>query len=199
MVGVVLAVQSAPTLDPPYEDAVDPPTGMDLLPIDWSPSPPVPTRPPAPVDAASRPPASVRPVPAPRPARASPPAATEPGLVTARQAMQRYVAMCVEVLNGYRPSAHLRPITDQQRFGEIADQLVRRAVRVRISPAQAARQGKLVRVRRMLLSEPLAGLAEAAVVLEQGTACWAMAIRLERGTKADRSTGPWRCTVLQVV
>ena len=113
--------------------------------------------------------------------------------------MQRYIAMCVEVLNGYRPSAHLRPITDQQRFGDIADQLVRRAVRVRISPAQAARQGKLVRVRRMILNEPLDGVAEAAVVLEQGDSCWALAVRLERGTRADRSTGPWRCTVLQVI
>ena len=186
--GVVLAVQLAPTLDPPYDDAGYAPIGMDLLPIDWSPT-------------AARSVAAGRTPEAKPPPRAAvvAPAAKGPAAISARQAMQRYIAMCVEVLNGYRPSAHLRPITDRQRFGDVADQLVRRAVRVRISPAQAARQGKLVRVRRMILNEPVDGVAEAAVVLEQGNSCWAMAVRLERGTRADRSAGPWRCTVLQVV
>ncbi len=247
---VVLAVRRAPTLDPPFDDTVLTPTGMDLLPIDWSPAdrerrqygpgrrrapavaetvtdgvatPPSATpalsaagtrvavvavtaagspRTGGPAEAqrtsaSSGPPRSST-AGAPSLARVASPAPIGPGAVPARAAMQRYVAMCVEVLNGYRPSAHLRPITDHQRYGDIADQLVRRAVRVRISPGQAARQGKLVRVRRMLLNEPTDGVAEAAVVLEQGGMCWAMAVRLERGTRADRS-GPWRCTVVQVI
>jgi Family of unknown function (DUF6459) len=184
--GLVMAVELAPTLDPPYDDAVSTPTGMDLLPIDWSPVPGAePRRVPGARPGASRPVAS------------GPP--PKPGVMPARVAMQRYVKMCIEVLNGYRPSAHLRPITDQQRFGDVTDQLVRRAVRVRIAPGQAARQGKLVRVRRMLMDEPIDGVAEAAVVLEQGQSCWAMAVRLERGTPGDRANGSWRCTVVQVI
>jgi hypothetical protein len=187
-VGVVLAVQPAPTLDPPYDDAAPTPGGMDLLPIDWSPT-----------DAelkqlAGAPPKARKPPDRP----VAKPAAT-PDATSARMAIRHYVKMCVEVLNGYRPSAHLRPITDGQHFGDVADQLVRRAVRVRLAPGQAARQGKLVRVRRMLFDEPIPGVAEAAVVLEQGESCWAMAVRLERGSSADRSTGPWRCTVVQVI
>jgi hypothetical protein len=185
--GVVLAVQLAPTLDPPYDDAASTPAGMDLLPIDWSPT-----------DAELKQLPGVQPKARKPPDRpTSPP--TPPAMTSARMAMRHYVKMCVEVLNGYRPSAHLRPITDSQRFGDVADQLVRRAVRVRLAPGQAARQGKLVRVRRMLVDEPIAGVAEAAVVLEQGDSCWAMAVRLERGSAADRSTGPWRCTVVQVI
>lgn len=176
--GVVLAVQLAPMLDPPYDDAAFTPTGMDLLPIDWSPTD-------ADLRPGARPPAQ--------------PPLQKPAAMPARVAMQRYVKMCVEVLNGYRPSSHLRPITDQQRFSDVTDQLVRRAVRVRIAPGQAARQGKLVRVRRMLMDEPIAGVAEAAVVLEQGESCWAMAVRLERGAPGDRADGPWRCTVVQVI
>ena len=113
--------------------------------------------------------------------------------VTARAAAQRFVGMCVEVLNGFRPANQLRPVTAVPRFNDVADQLVRRATRVRLSPGQAARQGRLLRVRRMVLCEPRDGVVEAAVVLDQGKACWAMAIRLERSTEG------WRCTVIQVV
>jgi len=182
--GVVLAVHLAPTLDPPYDDVAFAPSGMDLLPIDWSPTD-----------------AELKQLPGAQPKVRKPPdrSPAKPDPASARNAMRHYVKMCVEVLNGYRPGAHLRPITDGQRFGDVVDQLVRRAVRVRLAPGQAARQGKLVRVRRMLVDEPIPGVAEAAVVLEQGEACWAMAVRLERGSPGDRSAGPWRCTVLQVV
>ena len=115
--------------------------------------------------------------------------------VTAWTALRLFVGMCVEVLNGYRPAGQLRPMSDPQRFTDIADQLVRRTVRVRMSPAQAARQGRLVRVRRMLVCEPLSGVAEAAVVLEQGDTCWSMAVRMER---TDQPAG-WRCVLVQVI
>ena len=87
--GVVLAVQLAPTLDPPYDDAGYPPTGMDLLPIDWSPT-------------SARSVAGARTPEEKPPARAAVPAAAPagPAPISARQAMQRYIAMCVEVLNG---------------------------------------------------------------------------------------------------
>jgi hypothetical protein len=105
----------------------------------------------------------------------------------------------VEVLNGYRPATQLRPFADPKSFTDIADQLIRRTVRVRMSPGQAARHGRLVRVRRMLLCEPIAGVAEAAVVLEQGDTTWAMAVRLERPDRPGTGVMGWHCTVVQVI
>jgi hypothetical protein len=109
------------------------------------------------------------------------------------------VSLCIEILNGYRPPSQLRPMADPQRFGEISDQLLRRTVRVRMSPGQAARHGQLVRARRLFLSEPLPGIAEAAAVLEQDAAAWAMAIRLEHTTRPGLGIQGWVCTVLQVL
>lgn len=118
--------------------------------------------------------------------------------VTAWAALRLFVGMCVEVLNGYRPAGQLRPMSDPHRFTDIADQVVRRTVRVRMSPAQAARQGRLVRVRRMLVCEPLSGIAEAAVVLEQGDTCWSMAVRMERSARGAEAAS-WRCVLVQVI
>jgi Family of unknown function (DUF6459) len=182
-------VRPAPPLDPPYETERQPPAGMQLLPLEWPGQrgwdPPPGSR------AASTTTAAEPPLP---PAALPKPTTTRPRLPsTARAAAQRFVGVCVEVLNGFRPAAQLRPLTDVHRFKDVADQLVRRTSRMRLSPGQAAHQGKLLRVRRMMLCEPCDGVAEAAVVLEQGQACWAMAVRLECGPEG------WRCTVVQVV
>ncbi len=200
--GVVIAVRTAPPLDPPFEDEQQPPVSMELLPFDWSEADVERRQISPPKRRLPRPPQDDGSVPQPR----------STPTVTARAALQRYIGMCVEVLNGYRPAAHLRPATDAQRFGDVADQLVRRTVRVRMSPGQAARHGRLVRVRRLLICEPLDGVAEAAVVLEQGETCWAMAVRMERDIEEPCEDGPlavsdlsrrragiWRCTVVQVI
>ncbi|GAA0729632.1 hypothetical protein Drose_32905 [Dactylosporangium roseum] len=175
-----VVLRPVPPLDPPCEESVvrlptQPPSDMDLLPVDW-PGSPAPPRP------------------------AAPRRAHDPTLSSAHTAAQRFVGLCVEILNGYRPAAQLRPLTHPQRFTDISDQLLRRTVRIRMTPGQAARHGRLVRVRRLLLCQPVPGIAEAAVVLEQGEATWAMAIRLEhqRGPQSSAMLG-WRCTVLQVV
>ena len=110
-------------------------------------------------------------------------------------AAQRFVGMCVEILNGYRPAAHLRQVTHPKHCTAVTDQLTRRTVRVRMPPSHAARQGHLVRVRRMLLSEPLPGVAELVVVLEQGPAVWAMAVRLERPARPAPGLSTWLCTL----
>jgi hypothetical protein len=201
---LVLGVRPAPPLDPPFDDAPQPPNGMELLPVDWSGA-----------DVERRQISALkRGLPRPGDQRGDatqlrdasqpgsptqPGGAVQPPVVAARAALQRYVGMCVEVLNGYRPTAHLRPITDLQRFNDVADQLVRRTVRVRMPPGQAARHGRLVRVRRMLVCEPLDGIAEAAVVLEQGDACWAMAVRMERDPDRSGAAGGWRCTIVRVI
>lgn len=194
--GAVLAVRPAPPLDPPFEGAALPPAGMELLPVDWSPA-----------DAERRKAAAIRrrrAVPTPSTPPAAPSsgrprtAAALGGEMTARAALQRYIGLCVEVLNGYRPVTHLRPATDFRHYSDVVDQLTRRTVRVHMSPGQAARHGRLVRVRRLVLGEPLDGIAEAAVVLEQGETCWAMAVRMERDLRGDLDGG-WRCVVVQVI
>jgi hypothetical protein len=133
-----------------------------------------------------------------RPGRPAPPAG-DAALPPPHPAAQRFVGMCVEILNGYRPAAHLRQVTHPKHCSAVTDQLTRRTVRVRMPPSHAARQGHLVRVRRMLLSEPLAGVAELVVVLEQGPAVWAMAVRLERAARPAPAPPTWLCTLVQVV
>jgi len=157
---------------------------MDQLPLEW-PGPPPPGAGTAPPPAPSR----SRPGPGAPPGRRS----------SAYTAAQKFVSLCVEILNGYRPANQLRPMTHPQRYSEISDQIVRRTVRVRMTPGEAARNGHLVRARRLLLSEPVEGVAEAAVVLEHGDATWAMAIRLERTNRRGVGVLGWMCTVVQVL
>lgn len=177
--GPAVVLRMPPPLDPPVSPAAETPAGMDPLPFDW-PGAPAPIRPP-------EPPSPPRPAPAPEPRS------------TAYAAAQRFVGLCVEILNGYRPAAQLRPMTHPQRFADISDQILRRTVRVRMTPGQAARHGHLVRARRLLLSEPLDGIAEAAAVLEHGESTWAMAIRLERTARPGIGVLGWICTVVQVI
>ncbi|MEV0132883.1 Rv3235 family protein [Dactylosporangium sp. NPDC050688] len=183
--GPAVVVRPTPALDPPCEVTqarrpVQPVGGMDFLPGDWL-AFPGPARP-----------ASAR------PRRAAQPAGEQP-LPPPHPAAQRFVGMCVEILNGYRPAAHLRQVTHPKHCTAVTDQLTRRTVRVRMSPSHAARQGNLVRVRRMLVSEPLPGVAELVAVLEQGTTVWAMAVRLERQTRPSPGLTSWLCTLVQVV
>ena len=97
--GVVIAVRTAPPLDPPFEDEQQPPVSMELLPFDWSEADVERRQISPPKRRLPRPPQDDGSVPQPR----------STPTVTARAALQRYIGMCVEVLNGYRPAAHLRP------------------------------------------------------------------------------------------
>ncbi|MFF5230395.1 Rv3235 family protein [Dactylosporangium sp. NPDC000521] len=189
--GAAVVARPAPPLDPPCEEAVvrrpsQPTGGMDFLPGDWVAFPTRAT------------PAPARQAPAPPSAGAASATGVAPPLPPHPSA-QRFVGMCVEILNGYRPASHLRQVTHPKHCTAITDQLIRRTVRVRMAPSHAARQGHLVRVRRMLVTEPLPGVAELVAILEQGTATWAMAVRLER--LPHRTTGhpTWLCTLVQVV
>jgi hypothetical protein len=182
-----VVVRSAPALDPPCEETlvrrqVQPASGMDYLPGDWLAFP-----------GRAQPPSS-----RPRSRPALPPPG-DPAPPPPHPAAQRFVGMCVEILNGYRPASHLRHVTHPKQRTAVTDQLTRRTVRVRMPPSHAARQGHLVRVRRMLVSEPLPGVAELVAVLEQGPAVWAMAVRLERSARPTPGLAPWVCTLVQVV
>jgi Family of unknown function (DUF6459) len=112
----------------------------------------------------------------------------------AQVAACRFVDVCAEVLNGYRPIAHLRPHTSPVDFATVVDHLTRRAVRVHMSSGAGGRGGRArVAVRRVRVCEPRTGVAEVAAVLDQRDGSWAMAVRLER--RRER----WTCTSLQVI
>jgi Family of unknown function (DUF6459) len=111
----------------------------------------------------------------------------------AHVAASRFVAACVEVLNGFRPATHLRALTTPLDFTDVSSQLARRAGRIQMSGRAPGKPAALVAVRRLRVCELPAGVAEAAAVLHRGDASWAMALRFER----RRDT--WLCTLLQMV
>ncbi len=133
--------------------------------------------------------------PASGPAHAAPaPAGGPSASAQAHVAAGRFVAACVEVLNGFRPATHLRTLTTPVDYTDVTTQLTRRASRIRI-PARGPGQQSvpLVGVRRLRVCELPAGVVEAAAVLHRGDASWAMALRFER----HRDT--WLCTLLQML
>ena len=117
----------------------------------------------------------------------------------AKLAVRRFVGMCVEVLNGYRPPAHLRRLALPMEAAGVVAQAVsgtRRVADMRrgargVDP-RAARPGP-VAVLRLRLCEPRPGAVEAAVLLATGERTWAMAVRLERHQQS------WAATVLRLI
>jgi uncharacterized protein DUF6459 len=145
------------------------------------------------------------------------------GRPAARLVAHRFLCVCLEVLGGFRPVAHLRPFCAAEQFAGIAAHLctpassatlwwppvgVRR--RTRPSGPPAARSGRpgrvakpggeaklgtaaAVTVRRVVTCEPRDGVTEVAAVLSQRDQVWAMAIRLER--RGER----WQCAYLRML
>src|SRR5262245_29582577 len=114
--GALLTIRPAPPLDPPFDSNPQPPAGMELLPVDWSPAD-TERRQAAAARRRAAKTAAARALPA--AARAPRTAAALASEVTARAAIQRFVGMCVEVLNGYRPATHLRPVTDFRHYNDV--------------------------------------------------------------------------------
>lgn len=112
------------------------------------------------------------------------PAGTTP--MAAQVAAGRFVAACVEVLNGFRPAAHLRALTTPFDYSAVAKQLTRRG-RTR------APGGTRVGLHRVCVFEQRAGVAEAVAVLSHGNVAWAIALRFEH------RRGTWLCNLLEVV
>lgn len=175
-----IRLRPAPRHEPPFDDERDPLSwpSPDQLAFDWS-------RPIAPPESSSPP--------------------VRRTVVTgvsaeARLAVRRFVAMCVEVLNGYRPAAHLRRLTQPREAATVVAQGVAGARWV--SQARLARTaGRAPRPRRpapaavirLQLCEPREGAVEAAAVLMIGDRAHAMALRLEA---QDDS---WLATTLRLI
>ncbi|MBT8228575.1 MAG: hypothetical protein KJO75_24205 [Dactylosporangium sp.] len=180
-----LQVRPAPALDPPFDSAGGASAGgsMDMLPL------PRPAHPQT--SRHGRGPLSRRP--AGRRDRTTSPEAVSPpeqaGTCSGRAAVRRLMSICVEIINGYRPVSHLRPLTEPQCLATASDQLLRRTSGARTR----TRMRQAVRIRRIRVTEPATGVVEAAVVLDQSDTCFAMAIRLQRTRHG------WQCHVLQVI
>ncbi len=122
----------------------------------------------------------------------SPPAALATATPEATRAAQRFVRTFLEILNGYRPPAQLRPLSDPPAATEIAAELARAARR--LGPARRRSSRPVLGLRRLRACEPRAGAVEAAAVLAgAGGVSWAIALRLEH------RRGSWLCTTLQVL
>jgi hypothetical protein len=117
----------------------------------------------------------------------------------ARLAVRRFVSVCVEVLNGYRPAAHLRRLSlPMEAAGVVAQGVVgaRRVAELRHAARPADRRTRRpgpVAVLRVLLCEPRPGAIEAAVLLITGERTWAMAFRLELHQQK------WAATALRLI
>ncbi|WP_377569804.1 Rv3235 family protein [Micromonospora sonneratiae] len=126
-----------------------------------------------------------------------PPALPPGGLVTAspeaKRAMHRFLNTCLEILNGYRPAAQIRPLTSPVNTKEIVAQLAAGIERLTPARRTTGRPADPVRIRRVRLCEPRTGVVEAAAVLDTPARSWAMAFRLER------LGGNWVGTVAQLL
>lgn len=90
----------------------------------------------------------------------------------------------VEILAGRRPAGQVVRWTDRDVFERIARSAPRRAERVGGTP---------VRVRRVRVSTSVDGTVEAVAVVDDGTRCRALAMRLEGLQRR------WLCTALDIV
>jgi len=118
----------------------------------------------------------------------------------AKAAVRRFVGTCVEVLNGYRPAAHLRRLSQPREAATVVAQGLAGARRV-TEARQARTTGRTPRPRRpapaavvrLRFCEPRAGAVEAAAILLIGDRTHAMALRLERHDDT------WQATALRLI
>jgi hypothetical protein len=168
--------------EPPFDDELEPTVWASAhqLTLDWSAGQ-------LPMATLDDPPAPQRPV-------------VAGASAEAKDAVYRFVRSCVEVLNGYRPAAHMRRLAVPTEAAAIVAQLMATAHRVtemrrRLqSPTKRTSQRALpVAVVRLRLCEPRPGAVEAAFALVLGDRTWAMALRMEQHHQA------WSATTLRLV
>ncbi|SCE71309.1 Rv3235 family protein [Micromonospora mirobrigensis] len=187
-----IRLRPAPSIDPPFTDEEAepwlPPAGLQLTLDLHDPGRPEPTRPAGRLR-------DVRPTPAGpgrHPSAPVPPAVRATATPEAARAGHRFVATCLEILNGYRPIGQIRPMSEPGKSAEVVQELTRAAART--GPVRRRSTRPSVRLRRIRVCEPRAGAVEVAAVLSSATGpSWAMALRLEQ------RRGRWLCTALQVL
>lgn len=160
-------IRRAPPCEPPYDDERPP---------DWPNMDP--WQPPLDFAAVTHPPDRPRLTGRAAGPLLSPPP-TAPASPDTRAAVQRFLTVCVEVLNGFRPAHHLRALSDPLAAVEVIEAMAEAARQVRSMSGR-------VRVRKVRLCEPRSGVVEIAAVV---TACTAAPpVRAERtGVPAGNS------------
>jgi hypothetical protein len=170
-----LRLRSAPAYDPPYDDERPPEWWGPgaLQPLLELPAPPVAER---------------------RPGapgwRAPPQVGASPGTAAAAT---RFVNTCLEILNGYRPVAHVQMIAHPLAAPLVLSEMTHAVRRLRRA-VRATGGDQLVKLRTMRTCEPRPRVAEIAVVVGRaddrgsGKETWALAFRLEQ------AHGRWQCT-----
>lgn len=119
----------------------------------------------------------------------------------ARDAAHRFMHTCLEILNGYRPVAHFRALSDPLAAATVLDAMTRGSRRL----TSAGGAQRVVSLRRMRVCEPRSGVAEISAVLATrspgrtrggvtaGDRCFAAAFRLER------RHGRWQCHIARLL
>ena len=199
-----IRVRPAPRTDPPYDDELDPQQWVNPHQLAFEFPPRQPSPDPASAWSQHGSPALARSAHAgsPAPGRGSHGPRVVGASGEARLAVRRFVTMCVEVLNGYRPATHLRLLSlPKEAPGVVAQAVagtgrVAELRRIRGATRTTDRRGRgpaPVGVVRLHLCEPRHGAVEAAVLLVTGDRTWAMALRLELHQQV------WRATTLRLV
>lgn len=170
----LVRVGPVPVVEPPYDDER---TDADLRGL-------VHARPARRVPATAAKPARPAVIPAAAPAPAAP---------SPREAIRRFVGVSIEVINGFRPPAHLRSLIEPTVVVEVTGEVVRRSRPVPARTRRGTVVDDRVKVRQIRICEPVIGVAEAAVVLGRGDTRWAMALRWEF------RRGAWLCTTAQLI
>ena len=98
----------------------------------------------------------------------------------ARQAARRFLITCLEILNGYRPVAQIRPMISPVHRSEIIEELIGATGRLPTGERPGRRTARLLEIRRLRVCEPRSGVAEAAAALGCADRTFALPFRLER-------------------
>ncbi|BCB85021.1 Rv3235 family protein [Phytohabitans suffuscus] len=189
-----IRLRPAPALDPPFDDEIAPQL-WDQLPLQ--------------LDGATRH-RRHAPIPVPRvrsgipaiPALSTADDTSPPALADAseeaKRAARRFLDVCLEIFNGYRPIAHIRGLTGYNASA-IVEQIaacVDRADGIRRAhdPSRAVTgPRRFVILRQLRVCEPRPGVAEGAAALALLGRTWALAFRLER------KRGRWQCATIRLV
>ncbi|MFF5291364.1 Rv3235 family protein [Paractinoplanes globisporus] len=186
-----ISLRRVPPCEPPFDDEIEPAVWASAhqIALDWSP---------AALRRAAEPPARVF-------GGAAVAVSAQRSVVAgashdAKLAVHRFVRLCVEVLNGHRPPAHLRHVSVPADAGAVVTQALVGARRVAELRRAAQHPGRRqprrpspVAVIRLRLCEPRPGAVEAAVALVTGERTWAMALRMELHQQA------WCATILRLI
>ncbi len=176
----VVRVRRAPACEPPYDDERHPETW--LLPQPQ-------------LDLASL---TSRRRSAPTPAAATPPATTKPapesrGVSPVRAAVVRFLRAWLEILNGYRPLAHVRALANPLDAAQVVNATTDAVRRFSRLGRPKAAHGPLLRIGRVRLCQPRPDVVEVAAVLLGHGRAWASALRLQH------LNGRWLCTSTTVL